>query len=133
MKRVAVTARISTALVVFAAFVAPGAGAQEKFPQRPMRLIIPFAPGASNDITARLIAPKMSEAMGYPVVIDNRPGGGGIVGAELTAHASPDGYTLLMGSPGPLTINPAMIPTLPYSPKRDFAPVTLVEIGRAHV
>ena len=102
--------------------------ADTTFPNRPIRMVIPFAPGASNDITARLIAPKMSENMGHPVVVDNRPGAGGVVGAELTARAIPDGYTVLMGSPGPLTINPAMIPNLTYSPKKDFAPVTLVAV-----
>jgi tripartite-type tricarboxylate transporter receptor subunit TctC len=91
-------------------------------------MVIPFAPGASNDITARLIAPKLSDALGQSVVVDNRGGAGGVLGADLVAKSQPDGYTLLMGSPGPLTVNPALLPNLPYQPKRDFVPVTLLAI-----
>jgi len=91
-------------------------------------MVIPFAPGASNDITARLLAPRLSDALGQSVVIDNRGGAGGVLGADLVAKAQPDGYTLLMGSPGPLTVNPALLPNLPYQPKRDFVPITLIAI-----
>ena len=91
-------------------------------------MVIPFAPGASNDITARLIAPRLSEALGQTVIVDNRGGAGGVLGADLVAKAQPDGYTLLMGSPGPLTVNPVLMAQLPYQPKRDFSAVTLIAI-----
>ena len=102
--------------------------AEPVYPSRPIRMVIPFAPGASNDITARLIAPRLSEALGSSVVVDNRGGAGGVLGADLVAKAQPDGYTLLMGSPGPLTVNPVLMAKLPYQPKRDFAAVTLIAI-----
>lgn len=102
--------------------------ADSVYPSRPIRMVIPFAPGASNDITARLIAPRLSEALGQTVVVDNRAGAGGILGADLVAKAQPDGYTLLMGSPGPLTVNPVLMAQLPYLPSRDFAAVTLIAI-----
>lgn len=102
--------------------------AVEAYPTRPIRLIIPFGPGASNDIVARIIAPRMSEGLGQSVVVDNRTGAGGIVAAELVAQAQPDGHTALMGSPGPLVVNPLLMPKLSYNPQRDFAPVALVSI-----
>lgn len=100
----------------------------DAYPVRPIRLIIPFGPGASNDIVARIIAPRLSENLGQSVVVDNRTGAGGIVAAELVAQAQPDGHTALMGSPGPLVVNPLLIAKLSYSPQRDFAPVSLVSI-----
>jgi len=102
--------------------------AADGYPSRPIRLIIPFASGSSNDIVARIIAPRLSDALGQSVVVDNRPGAGGVVGAELVAQAQPDGHTLLMGSPGPLIVNPLLLPKLSYQPRRDFAPVTLVSV-----
>jgi tripartite-type tricarboxylate transporter receptor subunit TctC len=98
------------------------------YPVRPIRLIIPFGPGASNDIVARIVAPRLSESLGQSVVVDNRTGAGGIVAAELVAQAQPDGHTALMGSPGPLVVNPLLIAKLSYNPQRDFAPVSLVSI-----
>jgi len=120
-----VTSRL---VILGAAIVAiePVAAAEPVYPSRPLRVVIPFAPGASNDITARLIAPRLSDALRVAVVVDNRAGAGGVLGADLVAKAQPDGYTVLMGSPGPLTVNPVMISQLPYQPKRDFAAVTLI-------
>jgi tripartite-type tricarboxylate transporter receptor subunit TctC len=115
-------------LCVLAAASALACAADSVYPSRPIRMVIPFAPGASNDITARLIAPKLSDALGQSVVVDNRGGAGGVLGADLVAKSLPDGYTLLMGSPGPLTVNPVLLPNLPYQPKRDFVPVTLLAI-----
>ena len=113
-----------------AAMSVPAGAAQgdSDFPRRPIRLIIPFAAGASADIVARIIGPRLSEALGQPIVIDSRPGAGGVLAADLVAKAAPDGHTLLMGTPGPLTINPVLLPGIPYQPKRDLAPVTLVVI-----
>jgi tripartite-type tricarboxylate transporter receptor subunit TctC len=93
---------------------AVGAGAQQKFPTRPIRLIVPYPPGGNVDITARIIGPTLGERLGQTIVVDNRGGGGGNVGAHLVAKAPPDGHTLLMGSSGPLSINPVVVPNLPY-------------------
>ena len=117
--------------LVLCGFIAAGSlayAADAAYPVRPIRMVIPFAPGASNDITARLIAPRLSDALGQSVVVDNRGGAGGVLGADLVAKAQPDGYTVLMGSPGPLTVNPVLIPNLSYQPKRDFVPITLLAI-----
>jgi tripartite-type tricarboxylate transporter receptor subunit TctC len=119
---------LRTAAVLLALFVAASVDAAQTYPARPIRLIVPFGPGASNDIVARLIAPKLSEGLGQPVVVDNRAGAGGIVGGELVAQAQPDGHTALVGSPGPLIMNPLLVPKLSYDPARDFAPVSLVTI-----
>lgn len=115
-------------LTAFSLVPAAAGIAADAYPARPIRLIIPFGPGASNDIVARIIAPRMSEGFGQSVVVDNRTGAGGIVAAELVAHAPPDGHTALMGSPGPLVVNPLLMPRLSYDPRRDFAPVSLVSI-----
>ena len=120
---------VTSRLIILGAAIAaivPVAAAEPAYPSRPLRVVIPFAPGASNDITARLIAPRLSDALRVAVVVDNRAGAGGVLGADLVAKAQPDGYTVLMGSPGPLTVNPVMISQLPYQPKRDFAAVTLI-------
>ena len=98
------------------------------FPERAVRLIVPFAPGGNADIVARLVAERMSEALGQPVVVDNRAGAGGSIGAELVARAAPDGYTLLIGSNGPLTVNPFVQAKLGYDPLKDFTAVGLTSL-----
>jgi tripartite-type tricarboxylate transporter receptor subunit TctC len=98
------------------------------YPDRPVRLIAPFAPGGNIDITARAIAPGMSEQLGQSVVVENRGGAGGRIGTEAVAKAAPDGYTLLLGSSGSLTVNPAFTAAPTYDPLRDFAPTSLVSI-----
>ena len=95
------------------------------FPERPIRLVVPFAPGGNADIVARLVGAGMAEALGQPVVVENRAGAGGSIGAESVARAAPDGYTLLTGSNGPLTVNPFVQAKLGYDPLKDFAPVGL--------
>jgi len=95
------------------------------YPDRPIHLVVPFAPGGNADIVGRLVGQQMSAALGQPVVIDNRGGAGGSIGAEAVARATPDGYTLLVGSNGPLTVNPFVQAHLPYDPLKDFAPVAL--------
>ena len=95
------------------------------WPERPITLIIPAAPGGTTDISARLIADKMAAKLGQQVIVENRAGAAGIIGAQALARAKPDGYTLLMGNIGPNAINYALYKTLPYKPT-DFAPVTLV-------
>jgi tripartite-type tricarboxylate transporter receptor subunit TctC len=112
------------------AFAAGSATAGEvEFPTKPIRLIVPFAAGGGTDLTARTIAQKLSERLGRPVVVDNRGGAGGVIGADMVAKATPDGYTLLMGSPGPLTINPNLQPKMPYDTLKDFAPVSLATVS----
>jgi tripartite-type tricarboxylate transporter receptor subunit TctC len=98
------------------------------YPTKPIRLIVPFPPGGSTDILGRALAQKLSEAWGQQVIVDNRPGAGGSIGAELAAKAPADGYTLLMAHIGTLAVNPALYPKLAYDPLRDFAPVSLVAI-----
>ena len=98
------------------------------YPDRPIRLIAPFAPGGNIDITARTISPGLTEQLGQAVVVENRGGAGGRLGTEVAAKAAPDGYTLLLGSSGSLTVNPAFVTTPSYDPLRDFAPTSLVSI-----
>ncbi|MGE8675630.1 MAG: Bug family tripartite tricarboxylate transporter substrate binding protein [Achromobacter kerstersii] len=99
--------------------------AHAAWPERPITLIIPAAPGGTTDIAARLIADKLGAKLGQQVIVENRAGAAGIIGAQTLARAKPDGYTLLMGNIGPNAINYALYKTLPYKPA-DFAPVTLV-------
>jgi tripartite-type tricarboxylate transporter receptor subunit TctC len=96
-----------------------------KYPDRPIRLIVPFAAGGNADIVGRLVGERISSALGQPVVVDNRGGAGGSIGAEAVARATPDGYTLLVGSNGPLTVNPFVQAKLGYDPLKDFVPVAL--------
>lgn len=99
--------------------------AQAPFPDRAIRLIVPFAPGGNSDLTARACAPAMSAKLGQPVVVENRAGAGGSVAAQQVARVRPDGYTILLGSNGPLTINPSVQANLGYDPLRDFTPMGL--------
>lgn len=98
------------------------------FPERPIRLIVPFAPGGNIDVTARIIAPGLTEQLGQPIVVENRGGAGSRIGTELVAKAAPDGYTLLLGSSGSLTVNPAFAATPTFDPVRDFAPTSSIAV-----
>ncbi len=95
----------------------------QAYPSKPIRYVIPFAPGGGQDLVGRALAPRLSEALGQQVVIDNRPGGGTILGAELVARSPADGYTIFMGSNTSMSINPNLHAKLPYEPLRDFAPI----------
>ena len=97
----------------------------QKFPDKPIRFIVPFPPGGGNDILARALAPKMAELLGQPVLIDNRAGAGGNIGTDAAAKAAPDGYTIVIAS-NQVTINPWLIAKLPFDIEKDFAPVALV-------
>jgi tripartite-type tricarboxylate transporter receptor subunit TctC len=97
----------------------------QTFPARAIRVIVPFAPGGGTDILIRTVSPKLSEALGQQLVIDNRAGGGSTIGSELAAKAPPDGYTLLMVDTS-FTTNPSLYSKLPYDSARDFAPVSLM-------
>lgn len=102
------------------------AAAQQTFPDRPIRLVVPFAAGGSTDIVARIIAAKMSEILKQQVIVENRAGAGGNAGAAAVARAAPDGYTVLMGTVATHAINPALYTKMPYDPVKDFAPVSLL-------
>ncbi len=119
--------RLFTVLAALSSAIAFSTAAQD-YPTRPIRLIVPYPPGGNVDITARIIGPSLGEALGQNIVVDNRSGGGGNVGANLVAKAAPDGYTLLMGSSGPLSVNPVITPNMPYDSVKDYAPVSKVHV-----
>jgi tripartite-type tricarboxylate transporter receptor subunit TctC len=115
--------------LLFAALVAMAACASaQTYPSKPIRLVVPFPPGGSLDVVARAIGQKLTEAWGQPVVIDNRPGAGGNIGADLVAKSAPDGYTILEGALSTHAVNVSLYSKMPYDPVRDFAPITLVAI-----
>lgn len=109
---------------------APAAAAQEAtaYPAKPIRLVVPFTPGGTTDILARMIGLKLSEAYGQQVIIDNRPGAGGTIGVEIVSRSAPNGYTLVMGHIGTFGVNPSLYAKLPYDAVKDFQPITLVAL-----
>lgn len=111
-------------LVLAGMAIGSGAAAQDWTPTKPIRIIVPII-GSTNDALARLIAPKLQEALGQPVVVENKPGAGGNIGADFVAKSPPDGHTLLVGYNGPLAINPSLFEKMPLDPQRDLAPITL--------
>ena len=117
------TCKLLLAISLVDALVISSATAQD-YPNRTIRIIVPFTPGGATDVVTRIVAQKLSEQTGRQVVTDNRGGAGGIVGAEAVAKAPPDGYTLVMGTSGTHAINVSLYPKLPYDPVKDFAPVT---------
>jgi len=119
------SASILVRATVLAAALSGPLGAQQ-YPVKPIRLIVPLAPGGGNDTIARLIGQKIQGPLGQQVLVENRPGAGGLIGADLAAKAAPDGYTLLLGNAAQLTIIPNVQPRTPYSPARDFNPVSLI-------
>ncbi|MBR0670763.1 Bug family tripartite tricarboxylate transporter substrate binding protein [Neoroseomonas soli] len=118
MRRIAIAALLG-------ALAALPAVAQETYPSRPIRFVVPFAAGGPSDIVARILAPHMQQALGQPVVVDNRPGAGGVTGVDVVAKAAPDGYVFGIGSAGALAISPNLGRGTPYDPVRDLAPITL--------
>ena len=112
-------ASVSVGLALFSAMAFAQGGST-----RPMRVIVPVAPGGPSDTAMRLIAPKMSEALGQMLIVDNRPSPNGVAGTEIAARANPDGYTLAVGNSGTQAINASLYRNLPYSPLRDFVPIT---------
>jgi tripartite-type tricarboxylate transporter receptor subunit TctC len=120
-QRIAVRALLGSTL---ARIVSPASAAS--WPSKPIRLIVPFPPAGSTDILAREIAQKLQDALGQPIVVENKPGAGGSIGSAEAARAAPDGHTLLMGHIGTLAINPSLYPNLAYDPRKSFAPVALM-------
>jgi len=114
----------SAALVLL--FFAASVCAQEPYPGKPVRIIVGYSAGGGNDLIVRVMAPRLSEGLGQPIIIENKPGAQAIIACEYVAKASPDGYTLLMGPTGPMAMNPATYSKLPYSPQRDFAPISQI-------
>jgi len=118
MKRIAIVALLAVAM---------GASAlAQTFPAKPVRIVVAFPAGGGVDIVARLLAPKLAEAWGQQVIVDNRAGASGVIGTEFAARSAPDGHTLLMGTLGNLSVNPHLIAKMPVDPLRDFAPITQV-------
>ena len=109
-----------------AAFLAAPAHAQTAYPSKPIRIVVPFAPGGTSDILARSIGQKLTEVWGQSVIVENRAGANGNVGADFVAKAQSDGYTMLLSDVGALSINPSVYPNMPYDPVKDFAPVIMV-------
>jgi tripartite-type tricarboxylate transporter receptor subunit TctC len=117
---------ISRAFSAVIALTLFGVAAAQEYPNRPIRFIVPFPPGGGNDTMARTIGNKLATALGQQFVVDNRAGAGGVIGAEMAAHAAPDGYTLFLGGVASHGIVPNLQPRLGYDPVRDFAPVSLI-------
>ena len=116
-------------IVLFiAALALAGSALAQPYPNRPIRMVIPWPPGQATDLVGRVMAEKLSQIMGQPVVPDNRPGAGGMIGTDFAAKAAPDGYTLLAGSSGPVTVNPLLQKTT-YDPERDLIPVAKVGVS----
>ena len=99
------------------------------YPSKPVRIVAPFGAGSTIDIIGRLIAPKLTDALGQPVIVENRPGAGGMIGMDAVAKSAPDGHTLIIGALGPLAMNPALYPKTPFDPVKDFAAVCLLATG----
>ncbi len=125
MRRLAVALALAAAIAPFAA---AAQGAPAAYPTRPAKIVVPFPPGGPLDVTSRALAQKLTEAWGQSVVVDNRPGAGGNIGADLVAKAAPDGYTVLMGALSTHAVNPSLYARMPYDAVRDFAPITLVAV-----
>src|SRR4030095_11776916 len=110
-------------LAVGALVLHAGLAVGQSYPEHPIRLVVPYAPGGGADLIARTIAQGLTRRLGQQVIVDNKPGGGAMIGADAVAKSPPDGYTLLYGTPAPQIINPYLMKKLPYDPVRDFAPV----------
>ena len=118
----------SSASIALAFALAGGAALAQPYPSQPIKLIVPFTPGGTTDILARTVGQKLGEALKQPVIVENKPGAGGNIGADAVAKAKPDGYTLVMGTIGTQAINASLYAKMPYDAARDFAPITLVAI-----
>ena len=118
--------RLAALAAVVATFAVSLPAQAQQFPNKPIRIIVPYAAGGTSDILARQIGPKLTDAWGQPVIVENRPGANGNVGAEFVAKSAPDGYTLLLTDLGGLVISASVYPNLPFNPSKDFSPVVMV-------
>jgi tripartite-type tricarboxylate transporter receptor subunit TctC len=109
-------------------FLASAAALAQSYPAKPIRIVVPFSAGGGTDLVARTVAQKMSDHWRQPVVVENRVGAGGVIGADAVAKAAPDGYTLLMCSPQEIAVNHHVYPKVPYDPERDLAPISLITV-----
>src|SRR5688572_1683635 len=115
-------------LLLAVLLLATGLARAQDYPSKPIRYIVPFPPGGSSDLIARAIAPRMAEKMGQQVVVENRPGAGGMIGVDIVAKAPPDGYTIGLAAAGALSSNIHLYPSMPFHPEKDLAPVTMLAI-----
>jgi tripartite-type tricarboxylate transporter receptor subunit TctC len=115
-------------LLVLFAFALPGAALAQSYPSHPIRMIVPWPPGQATDVAARMVSEKLSPVLGQPVVVDNRGGAGGVIGCEMAAKSPADGYTLVAGSSGPISISPN-VQKVAYDPLKDFAPISLIAVN----
>lgn len=109
-------------------FLHPVLGVAQVYPTKSLRMVSPYPPGGGTDTLARLIGQKLSEALGQPVVVENRPGAGGVIGTEIVARSAPDGYTIMLASPSPIVVAPHLHKKLPYQPLKDLAPITMIAV-----
>jgi tripartite-type tricarboxylate transporter receptor subunit TctC len=107
------------------AFIACGNALAQGYPNRPVKVVVPWPPGQATDVAARVVAEKLSTALGQQLVVDNRPGAGGTIGSDFAAKSAPDGYTILAGSSGPISISPR-VQKVPYDPDKDFEPICMI-------
>jgi tripartite-type tricarboxylate transporter receptor subunit TctC len=124
-RKLVATAALSLAASL-ATLVPAQSWAQAAWPNKAVRIVVPYAPGGANDILARVLAEKLTPVLGQPVLVENKPGAGAMVGSDFVAKAAPDGYTLLMAASGPMVFNPVLVAKLPYNPLTDLAPISIV-------
>ena len=125
-RRLALVGIAQAASIIIATFAGGNTWAQTAWPAKPVKIVVPFAPGGTTDLLARAMATELSKAFPQPVIVENRAGAGGNLGADIVAKSPADGYTLLMGTVGTHGINKALYSKMPYDPQKDFAPITLV-------
>src|SRR5262245_24220977 len=113
-------------LVGLAAVLLSATALAQDYPSKPIRYIVSFPPGGSSDLIARAIAPILAERLGQPVLVENRPGGGGNIGVDAIAKAAPDGYTIGLAAAGALSSNVSLYPTMPFNPEKDLAPISML-------
>jgi tripartite-type tricarboxylate transporter receptor subunit TctC len=118
--------RLLTAIAAALLVLGAGAASAQNYPQQTIKLVVPFAPGGGSDILARIINDPLAKRLGQPVIIENKPGGGATIGADIVAKSQPDGYTILLTTPGPQITNPYLMPKLPYDPDKDLLPVAML-------
>ena len=119
-----------TRQILFSLVLVATAAVSQDYPARPLRVVVPQSPGSATDVLARIVAPRLGETLGQPLVIDNRAGAGGLLGAEAAARAAPDGYTLLIGATSWITVAPHTHKKMPYDPLTDFLPVSLFAVSQ---